>query len=186
MLAVAATLALVVGVALWHVLEVALTDVSDDMRATSCVIVLGAAVWDDKPSPVYEARLRWAVERVGVGTSRLILTGGVGDGDTRSEAAVGRDYAIAHGVDATRIVVEEASRTTAENLANAKALVGDDETCALVSDPLHLPRAMVLARDAGVRVSPSATPHTRFVSTGPRARLLFAEAWYLFKHRALR
>lgn len=170
-------------------LEVALTPVADDMRATSCVIVLGAALWDDAPSPVYEARLRWAVERVGNG--RLVLTGGVGDGDARSEAAVGRDYAIAHGVQADRIVVEETSRTTAENLASVKPLLrhgddDDDETCALVSDPLHLPRALVLARDAKVRVFPSATPYTRFVSTGARLRMLLREAWYLFKHRLTR
>ncbi len=152
------------------------------MRATSCVIVLGAAVWGDAPSPVYEARLRWAVGRASSG-ARLVLTGGIGEGDSKSEAAVGRDYAIAHGVDVGRVVIEERSTTTAENLANAAPLVGADETCALVSDPLHLPRALVLARDAGVRVFPSATPHTRYVSTGPRARMLFSEAWYLFKHR---
>jgi uncharacterized SAM-binding protein YcdF (DUF218 family) len=176
-----AVVALIVGaVALWHVLEVALTNVRDDLRATSCVIVLGAAVWDDKPSPVYEARLRYAVERVGAG--RLFLTGGIGADDVRSEAAVGRDYAIARGVAAERVVLEERSRTTAENIANVKPLVGDD-TCALVSDPLHLPRALVLADDAGVRAFPAATPYTRYVSLSPRARMLLSEAWYLFRHR---
>lgn len=186
--AIAAALAVACAIALAHVLEVALTPTRDDQRATSCVIVLGAAVWPDgKPSPVYEGRLRYGVERARASGAHLIVTGGIGAGDTVSEADVGLQYAVAHGMRRERVLVERASRTTAENVRFAKGLVDDarlgPQACALVSDPLHLPRALVLARDAHLDVFPAATPHTRYVGPVARARLLASEAWYLFKHR---
>src|SRR5437660_1710075 len=65
----------------------------DDARAADAIVVLGAAQYDGRPSPVLKARLDHAVSLWDRHLApRLVLTGGMGDGDTTSEAAVGRRY----------------------------------------------------------------------------------------------
>ena len=71
----------------------------DDAKAADAIVVLGAAQYDGRPSPVLRARLDHAVALWEQHLApHLILTGGMGDGDTTSEAAVGRRYAVKHGV----------------------------------------------------------------------------------------
>src|SRR5690242_12652569 len=69
----------------------------DNARAADAIVVLGAAQYDGRPSPVLRARLDHALSLWGRHLApRLVLTGGMGDGDTTSEAAVGRRYAVKH------------------------------------------------------------------------------------------
>src|SRR5438477_11233015 len=71
----------------------------DDARAADAIEVLGVAKYDGRPSPVLKARLDHAVSLWDRQLApRLVLTGGMGDGDTTSEAAVGRRYAVKHGI----------------------------------------------------------------------------------------
>jgi len=66
----------------------------DDARAADAIVVLGAAQYDGRPSPVLKARLDHAVSLWDRHLApRLVLTGGMGDGDTTSEAAVGACFA---------------------------------------------------------------------------------------------
>jgi len=89
----------------------------DDARLADAIIVLGAAQYDGRPSPVLRARLDHALSlwerRL---APYLILTGGMGDGDTTSEAAVGRRYAVKHGVPDSAILMETRGRTTTESM----------------------------------------------------------------------
>ena len=144
-------------------------------------IVLGAAVADDRPSPVFAERLNHAINLV---TSRqvkaLILTGGYGEGDSRSESAAGAAYAISHGVPATQIVTESVSRTTKENLLEANRLMVEHGwyNALLVSDPLHMRRACTMAADLDIRVEPSQTPTSAYVSFGTQFRFLLRELYF--------
>ena len=94
----------------------------------------------------------------------LIFTGGVGKDDRLSEAEVGRRIALEAGVPKDRILVDDESVVTYENLANAKRLAEMQglSTFLIVSDPLHMKRATVMARDLGMCAFPSPTPTTRY------------------------
>ena len=144
-------------------------------------IVLGAAVWDDRPSPVFEQRIRYAVQlyRKGI-VGKLIFTGGRSSEDRSSEAQVARRYALRHGADADDILIEARSKTTQQNLAEAKKLMNEAgaRRAIIVSDPLHLKRAQKMATDLGISSAPGATPFTRYRSVRARGEFLLREIYF--------
>src|SRR5688572_21621592 len=89
----------------------------DETRKADVAIVLGAAAYGDKPSPVFEQRIAHGVDLYKQGTVRkIILTGGFGDGAEFSESQVARRYALEQGVPERDLLIEKTSRTTLENL----------------------------------------------------------------------
>src|SRR4029078_11265437 len=88
-------------------------------------LVLGAAQWNGDPSPVLRARLEHALDLSRRGQVRqIILPGGVGAGDSTSEAAAGKQYLIAHGMTTDALLLVEQGTTTWESLRNAVPLGG--------------------------------------------------------------
>ena len=153
-----------------------------DGATADVALVLGAAVDDDTPSPVFAARLDHAIALYGEDrVAKLMLTGGRSDEDSLSEAAVGREYAIARGVDADDILTEEISRTTRQNILEAQRVMTGEgvQTALVVSDPLHLRRAMLMTRSLGLEAQPSATPHTRYRSWQTKAPFLLREVYFV-------
>jgi uncharacterized SAM-binding protein YcdF (DUF218 family) len=158
--------------------------VPDDSHAATA-IVLGAAVNGDTPSPVFAARIDHAIalyraDRV----ERILITGGQSPEDSLSEAASGAVYAQARGVPAEAILLEGRSRTTRQNIDNAKAMIGPagSEPVLIVSDPLHMRRAMAMACAAGLNAQPSPTPSSRYRSLGTRLPFLAREVWFIHLH----
>lgn len=136
----------------------------DEARPAQAIVVLGAAQYAGRPSPVLRARLDHALELWNRHlSSLLILTGGTGVGDTTSEAAVGRTYAKKHGVPDTAILVENEGRTTSESMRAVAGMleVRGLQSALLVSDPFHMLRLRILARRFGV------TPYTSPTKTSP-------------------
>ena len=140
---------------------VAATMAKDERPRADAIVVLGAAQYNGRPSPVYQARLDHALElwrsRV-AGT--MVFTGGRGvPGEQFTEGAAGRSWAIDHGVPAERILVEESSRSTYQNLRGVRRLLAprDIDTIILVSDPFHMYRAVEQAADVGLTAHPSPT-----------------------------
>src|SRR5881628_875669 len=125
------------GVWLLSLALVILWERLDTRRSAHAIVVLGAAQWDGRPSPVLRARVDHAIQLWRRGLApRLIVTGGRGLGDTTSEAAVELRYAISHGIPASAIIVEAESRTTSESLRNVAAMMKPGERdVILVSDP---------------------------------------------------
>src|SRR5919197_161074 len=81
------------------------------------IVVLGAAQYVGRPSPVLRARLDHALALWRRGLApRLILTGGTGVGDTTSEAAVGRRYVLRRGVPEQAVITENRGKTTRESM----------------------------------------------------------------------
>src|SRR6188768_2405830 len=79
----------------------------DETRPVGAIVVLGAAQYDGRPSPVLKARLDHAIALWHQGMAPLfIVTGGRGTGDTTTEAAVGQRYAIHRGVPVSAILLE--------------------------------------------------------------------------------
>lgn len=132
----------------------------DQARPAGSIVVLGAAQYDGRPSPVLRARLDHGIDLWNQGMGKLlIVTGGKGYGDTTSEAAVGRTYARKHGIPDTAIVLENRGRTTRESMiAVSDILVRRGITSAiLVSDPFHMLRLSILGRRFGITTYTSPT-----------------------------
>jgi uncharacterized SAM-binding protein YcdF (DUF218 family) len=136
----------------------------DEAQPAQVIVVLGAAQYAGKPSPVLRARLDHALDLWDRHlASLLILTCGTGSGDTTSEAAVGRNYARKHGVPDSAILVENEGRTTSESMRAVAGMleVRGLQTALLVSDPFHMLRLRILARRFGF------TPYTSPTQTSP-------------------
>jgi uncharacterized SAM-binding protein YcdF (DUF218 family) len=133
----------------------------DERDRADAIVVLGAAQYNGSPSPVYRARLDHALDlwRSGV-APMMVFTGGRGvPGERFSEGGAGRQWAIDHGVPANRILIEESSRSTYENLRGVRKLLAPRRMhrIVLVSDPYHMFRAVEQARDVGLVAQPSPT-----------------------------
>lgn len=149
----AAGVVLIVAAGAWPVL-----------RPADAIIVLGAAQYNGRPSPVYQARLDHALDLHARGLApRLIFTGGIGVGDSISEGEVGLRYALRHGVAESAILVERAGVTSAESVAAAASLMHADgmRTALIVSDPFHMLRLELLTRSNGIRPYRAPTPTSR-------------------------
>ena len=161
----------------------------DETRQADAAIVLGASVYDNSPSPVFCERINHAVELYDDGyVNTIIMTGGVGEGNIRSEADIAREYAEQQGVPAEAILIEEDSAITEENLENARQIMEQNEidTALIVSDPLHMKRAMLYAKDLGMDAYSSPTPTSLYRSWRTRIPFLMREEFYYVGYRVVR
>lgn len=146
-------------------------------------IVLGAAAWGNQPSPVFRERINHGINLYNSGNIRsLIFTGGKGESDEPAESVVAKRYAIANGVPEANILTETQSRTTWQNLYYAKqvAVAHQLKRVLIVSDPLHLKRAVLMAQDLGIDAYPSPTPTTRYRSLKSKLQFLARETYFYF------
>jgi uncharacterized SAM-binding protein YcdF (DUF218 family) len=158
----------------------------DQAAPADVIIVLGAAAYDRNPSPVFKERIRHGIDLYQRGLAKqLIFTGGFGNGARYSESQVARSYALKRGVPSQAILIETESRTTRQNLQQAAALMQARQyrRALIVSDPLHMARALRLAREMGIDALGSSTPTSRFRSFETRKRFLLQEVYFF--HRDL-
>ena len=134
----------------------------DHAAPADAIIVMGAAQYLGRPSPVLKSRLDHGVDLYQRGLApRLVLTGGTAEGDTASEAAVARAYVMRAGVADSALLLENDGRTTRESMrAVARLLRAQGRTNVIVvSDPFHVFRVALLARRHGLTAVTSPT-HT--------------------------
>lgn len=146
-------------------------------------IVLGAAVWGEEPSPVFRERINHAINLYKNGSVKtIIFTGGVGESNKPPEAIVGKNYALAQQVKAADILTETQSRTTYQNLTNALevAKVHQLNKFLIVSDPLHMKRAVLMAQNLEMDAHSSPTPTTRYRSFHSQMEFLSRETYFYF------
>jgi uncharacterized SAM-binding protein YcdF (DUF218 family) len=133
----------------------------DEQRPVDAIVVLGAAQYDGRPSPVFEARLDHAVRlwRSGIAPA-FVVTGGKLPGDRTTEAAVARRYAVDHAVPAGDIWGENEAHNTLDSLRAVAAEMKkrDLKSAVFVSDPTHMLRVLRIARDLGIDAYGSPTP----------------------------
>ena len=134
---------------------------SDDTSAASAIIVMGAAQWNGRPSPVLQGRLDHAVDLYEEGVAPLVVvTGGKQAGDAVTQGASGYLYLREKGVPDEAIKVEVDGRNSFEELS-ASALIlrqaGVGNDVVIVTDPYHALRAGEIAREVGMdaHVSPT-------------------------------
>jgi len=158
----------------------------DEMRKADAALVLGAAVWDDKPSPVFEERIKHGITLYKDGyVDKLIFTGGIGENATYSESSIAQQYAIENAVPLEDILIEEQSKITQENIAYAVNILKENNisTVIIVSDPLHMKRAMLLAKDYGIEAYSSPTPSTKYKTLSSKVPFLAREVFYYIGYK---
>lgn len=116
------------------------------------LIVLGASVYPEGPSPALNRRLNAVMACLDDHPDAIILaSGGQGDNEPVSEAQCIRDELVKRGVDPARIVLEDQSTDTNENIANCRAIIGnDDAAIGIVTNNFHIWRSLRLAKRAGL------------------------------------
>jgi len=153
----------------------------DETRQADCAIVLGAGVNNHVPSAVFRERLNHAINLYQRGYVRtIILTGGISPGNTLSDAEIARRYIVSQGIPDGIILLEEKSSVTRENLSNAKQIMDTHHlyTALIISDPLHMKRAITMAKDNNIEAFSSPTQTSQIKSTYARLRFLARESFY--------
>jgi uncharacterized SAM-binding protein YcdF (DUF218 family) len=150
----------------------------NQLKKADAAVVLGASAWHEKPSPVFRERINHGIWLYKNGyVQYLIFTGGKGKNAPVSEAAVARNYAIQNAVPPENIFIEEFSVVTFENLSYAKQIIRAHHfnDIIIVSDPMHMKRALTMAKDLNLRAYSSPTPTTRFISLKTKTDFLWYE-----------
>jgi len=122
------------------------------MEKTDVIVVLGHRLLPgDQPSEDLKRRIDKAVELWKAAGEPLIMPcGGLTMDRHRTEAEVMREMLIARGVPPESIQLEDKSRITLENMANAYDLLGPDKRVAVVSSDYHMDMAMKDAQAVGL------------------------------------
>ena len=133
----------------------------DEARPADVILVLGAAEYRGRPSPVLEARLNHALflylQHM---APRILTTGGKGGDPTFTEGEVGRAYLSRHGVPSEAILVETAGESTVESTAAAVEIMRrmNLKSCIVVSDGYHIYRVKKMLEFEGINVYGSPRP----------------------------
>jgi uncharacterized SAM-binding protein YcdF (DUF218 family) len=153
----------------------------DEKADCDVAIILGAATSDGEVSPVYRERINHAITLYEEGTvDFIILTGGFGEGSYKSDSQVAKEYALSQDVPEERILIEEKSTITEENLEFSKEIMeeNDLETAIIVSDPLHMKRAMLMAKDYNITALSSPTTTSMYTSLKTKIPFLLREEFF--------
>ena len=127
---------------------------TDENPERDYLIVLGAAVHGSEPSLSLIHRLEGAEEYLlKYPASTVIVSGGQGNGEDITEAACMKQYLLECGIDESRIITEDKSTSTKENLEFSKSIIlergGSLNSVAILSSPYHLYRAKYMAAQSG-------------------------------------
>jgi len=151
----------------------------DEARPADVIVILGAAAYRGRPSPVLKARLDHGLELYRRGLApRILTTGGSGGDPVYTEGEVGRSYLVRQNVPSEAILVEPEGSSTAHSLAATSEIMRrmNLKSCILVSDGYHIFRAKRILEAQGFRVYGSPRPRA------PRGAL--AE-WRLYLRQAI-
>lgn len=135
----------------------------DEAQPADAIIVLGAAEYRGRPSPVLEARLNHALILYLKGMApRVITTGGAGGDPVFTEGSVGRTYLTKHGVPPEAIVVEREAESTVQSVAAVAEIMRrmNLKSAIVVSDGYHIFRVKKMLESSGLKVYGSPRPST--------------------------
>jgi len=133
----------------------------DEARPADVIVVLGAAEYRGKPSPVLRARLEHSLDLYRRGIApRILTTGGAGGDPIFTESDVGRAWLIQQGVPSEAIIVEQEGESTAHSLSAVTEIMRRMQlnSCVVVSDGYHIYRVKRMLEARGVTVYGSPRP----------------------------
>jgi len=109
------------------------------------LIVLGAKVNGDRPSAMLRYRLDEAIKYYDEHpTTTIVVTGGQGPDEDYPEAHVMKNYLLEFNVPENKIIVEDKSTSTFENLLNTREIIGDDNSIGVVTNNFHIYRSSMI------------------------------------------
>ena len=114
-----------------------------------CIIVLGAGIWGDKPSPMLEDRLKEAISLYNQNISSKIIMSGDHGKEDYDEVNIMKEYAIKQGVRSEDIFMDHAGFSTYESMYRAKD-VFEANKVVIVTQKYHLYRALYIAKQLGI------------------------------------
>ena len=116
------------------------------------IIVLGAQVKESGPSVVLRYRLDRAVSYLKENDNTLVIvSGGQGANEKATEASVMKEYLVNNGINENRIIIEDKSNTTKENLINSKKIIRDNKSIGIVTNNFHMYRALLIGKKYKVK-----------------------------------
>ena len=117
------------------------------------IIVLGAQVRENGPSVVLQYRLDAAIEYLNKNPDTIcIVSGGQGVNEPFSEAEGMAKYLLENGIEMKRILLEDKSRNTVENIQNSKDLMGESYNgVGIITNNFHVFRAVQIAKTQGLK-----------------------------------
>ena len=135
----------------------------DEAQPADVILVLGAAAYRGKPSPVLKARLDHGLDLYRRHLARWILTtGGAGGDPDFTEGGVGRDYLIQHGVPAEAVLYESEGASTLQSVTAAAHIMQRHHltSCIIVTDGYHVYRAKKMMEGFGATAYGSPRPNS--------------------------
>jgi uncharacterized SAM-binding protein YcdF (DUF218 family) len=136
----------------------------DEAQPADVIVVLGAAEYRGRPSPVLEARLNHALFLYLRDLApRILTTGGAGGDPSFTEGGVAQAYLSRHGVPSEAILVESEGESTVHSIAAAAEIMRrmNLKSCIVVSDGYHIYRVKKMLENQGLKVYGSPRPEDR-------------------------
>lgn len=124
-------------------------DECEEITEVDCIIVLGAAVWGDKPSPMLEDRLLEGIELYQKGVSKKIIMSGDHGQNEYDEVNIMKQFAIEKGIPSEDIFMDHAGFSTYDSIYRAKEIFGAKKII-IVTQEYHLYRALHIANRLGI------------------------------------
>ncbi len=121
------------------------TELSD----VDCIIILGAGVWGDKPSPMLEDRLLEGIKLYQNNVSNKIIMSGDHGRKEYDEVNIMKDYAIQKGIPSENIFMDHAGFSTYESIYRARDIF-EVKKVVIVTQKYHLYRALYIANQLGL------------------------------------
>jgi vancomycin permeability regulator SanA len=172
-------LVLLLGYLAFVARQIARQSTVDEARPADVILVLGAAEYRGKPSPVLQARLNHALLLYLKDFAPYIMTTGGAGGDPRfTEADVGRTYLVQHGVPSEDILTDPEGATTAQSVDGAAEVMHrmNLSSCIVVSDGYHIYRVKRFLQAHQVQVFGSPRPASRSLTPAQTRWLYFRQA----------
>ena len=180
------SLSILIGYFILTAINISVFSKKDETQKVDSAIVLGAAVWNNEPSPVFKERINHSIFLYKNGyVNSIIFTGGIADNEKLSESYVAKNYAIKLGVLPEDIYIEEKSKITQENLEYAQQIMIQNNLSKvlLVSDSLHMKRSMMMAKDLGIEAYSSPTTTSKYKSTQVKLPFLLRETFFYIAYQ---
>lgn len=155
--------------------------IETDTQSCDYVLILGAGVKNGKPSITLKSRLDKAYEYLKSNSqTKAILCGGLGDDDLVTESCVMKNYLIGKGIDSSRLIEENKSKDTTQNIKFAKEIIGsdiDNSSIGVLTSDFHIYRSTLIMKKAGYPTCyrfPATTPDIPFLRFGLHLREYFS------------
>lgn len=120
-----------------------------NIEGVDCILILGAGIWGDKPSPMLEDRLKEGITLYKKGTTKKIIMSGDHSREDYDEVKIMKEYAESEGVPSEDIFMDHAGFSSYDSVYRAKEIFGVQKMI-IVTQKYHLYRSLYIAKKLGI------------------------------------